>query len=137
MCVHLFRNFLNPTCCFSINKIWNTSYQSICAVVRSTPTDCAGVHTVCGEGAEGYSIEWVVSVRAGKYQVYGVWKFVQMKKPTIHISLERKPLIACYDVLFKFYNQFRCDLTPHTYIIWSFLFLWSLWSVQMWVRQNF
>ena len=33
--------------------------QSICVVVRSTPTHCAGVHTVCGEGAEGYCIESV------------------------------------------------------------------------------
>ena len=33
--------------------------QSICAVVRSTPTHCAGVHTVCGEGSEGYSIKSV------------------------------------------------------------------------------
>ena len=34
--------------------------QSICTVVRSTPTHCAGVHTVCGEGAEGYFIERVL-----------------------------------------------------------------------------
>ena len=33
--------------------------QSICAVVRSTPTHYAGVHTVCGEGVEGYFIESV------------------------------------------------------------------------------
>ena len=34
-------------------------------VVRSTPTHCAGVHTVCKEGAEGYFIEsvWRVCVR--------------------------------------------------------------------------
>ena len=38
------------------------------------------VHTVCGEGAEGYFIECAVSVRAGKHQVCGVRKFVQMKK---------------------------------------------------------
>ena len=31
--------------------------RSICAVVRSTPTHCVGVHTLCGECAEGYFIE--------------------------------------------------------------------------------
>ena len=33
--------------------------QSICAVVRSKPTHCAGVHTVWGECAEGYFIKSV------------------------------------------------------------------------------
>ena len=35
------------------------NFQSICEVVRSTPTHCAGVHPVCGEGVEGYFIESV------------------------------------------------------------------------------
>ena len=34
-----------------------TSIQSICAVVRSTPTHCAGVPTVCEEGAQVTSFE--------------------------------------------------------------------------------
>ena len=33
--------------------------QSIYAVVRSTPSHCAGVHTVCGEGAQGTFIKSV------------------------------------------------------------------------------
>ena len=53
------------------------NFQSICAVVRSTPTHCAGVHTVCGEGAESHFVE---SVRVGKHQVCSVRKFVQIKK---------------------------------------------------------
>ena len=48
-------------------------------VVGSTPTHCASVHTVWGEGAEGYFIECAVRVRAEKYQVYGVRKFVLIK----------------------------------------------------------
>ena len=47
---HSFKHlqFLSP-CTLQIK----TYKQSICAVVHSTPTHCAGVHTVCGEGAEG------------------------------------------------------------------------------------
>ena len=36
-----------------------TLKQSIHEIVYSTPTHCAGVHTVCGEGAEGYCKESV------------------------------------------------------------------------------
>ena len=41
-----------------------------------------------------------------------------------------------YDVLFTFYDQFKCDLTP-MYFIKSILFLGSRWSVWVWVWQNF
>ena len=42
-----------------IVKVAFAQNQNICAVVRNTPTHCAGVHTVCGEGAEGFFIESV------------------------------------------------------------------------------
>ena len=38
---------------------FDTNNQSICAIVHSTPAHCVGVHTVCGEGAEGYFIKSV------------------------------------------------------------------------------
>ena len=45
-----------------------TTEQSICVVVRSTLTHCAGVRTVCGEGAQGTFVEsvWCVCMRVGK-----------------------------------------------------------------------
>ena len=51
-------------------------------VVRSTLTHCAGVHTVCGEGAQGTFVE---SVRVGKYQVCGVCKMALLKNLAIPI----------------------------------------------------
>ena len=79
----------------------------------------AGVHTVCGEGVEGYLIECAVSVRAGKYQVCGVRIFVQIQKAQ-NIGILETKTFEC--VLFKFYDQL-IDLTPHMYIIYSILFL--------------
>jgi len=57
-----------------------------------------------------------VSVRARKYKVCGVWKFFQIKKAQNIDIFGTKTLNVFYDALFKIYNQFRCDLTPHMYI---------------------
>ena len=72
-------------------------FQSICADVCGTPTQCAGVHTECREGAEGYFIECAVSVRAGKHQVCSVRKFGQIKKLKKYTYLKPKPLNVFYD----------------------------------------
>ena len=61
--------------------------------------------------------ECAVSVRTGKYQVCGMQKFVQLKKPKIYLYLKQKPSNVLYEVLIKFYDQFRCELTPRLYII--------------------
>ena len=51
-----------------------------------------------------------MSVRAGKYQVCGVRKFVQLKEPKIYLFLKQKSLNVFYDVLIIIYDQFRCEL---------------------------
>ena len=50
--------------------------------------------------------------------------------------MKPEPLYVLYYVLFRFYDQFKCDLTP-MYFIKSILFLGSRWSVWVWVWQNF
>ena len=50
------KSFSGKILLFTLN---NVSDQSICVVVRSTPTHCAGVHTVCREGAQGNFLESV------------------------------------------------------------------------------
>ena len=47
------------------------------------------------------------------------------KAQSIDTFFNQNLKMCFYDVLFKFYNQFRCDLTPHMCIIKSILFLGS------------
>ena len=69
--------------------------QSICAVVRSTPTHYAVVHTVCGRL---FHIECAVSMHAGKYQVCDVRKF--------YLYLKQKPI----NVFMMFYSYSTTNL---------------------------
>ena len=74
-------------------------------------TQCAGrvwkaiSQRVCGECA----CRKIPSVRCAK--------ICPNKKLKIQIYLKPKPLNVSYDVIFKVYDQFRCDLTPHMYIL--------------------
>ena len=85
----------------------------------STPAHCAGVHTVCGEGAEGYFIESVGECACGKIPSVQCAEFcTDMKAQNIvhnHITIKIQTYLK---IVHNHINQVRveksCPLLPLT-----------------------